>query len=190
MASRKPHSHPPLVFLLGLECAVVAVADQVPNAPLLFPVSRTALCDVEPARATLAIAQASEAAPPRVARHLQAAELAPLALEENFDVLFGADDEGDPEFIKQIKEQHIGKAAVGGEQQFGAPQIPQDDFEQAFDKGALKLAPMPFESAFLIRAPVNGHGTTTKDGRSGQRVNPVFDRPIKRDADEGVSGDV
>lgn len=74
----------------------------MPNAPLPLPIPRAALRDVKPARRALAIAQVSETAPPCVARHFQRAELAPLALEEDFDVFFGADDKGDLDLDEQI----------------------------------------------------------------------------------------
>ena len=45
-----------LVFLLGLERAVVAIADQLPKAPLPLSIPRAALREVKPARRALAVA--------------------------------------------------------------------------------------------------------------------------------------
>src|SRR5258706_4198121 len=162
----------------------------MPNAPLPLPIPCAALRDVKPARRALAIAQASETAPPCVARHLQRAELAPLALEEDFDVFFGANDKSDLEIIEQVKEPHIGKAAVRSEDQFGARHIAQNDLEEALGKGALDFAAMPFEGAFVIRTPVDWHGAASNNGRCDQRVDAVLNGPINRDSDQSMPCDV
>ena len=60
----------------------------------------------------------------------------------------------------------------------------------AFDKGALDFTAMSFERPFVVGAPVNGYGPASHNGRSDQRMNAVFDRPIKGKADEGVASDM
>src|SRR5207244_4190344 len=161
-----------------------------PNAPLPLPIPRAALRDVKPAWRALAIAQVSETATPCVARHFQRAELAPMAQEENFDVFFSAGDKGDLEIIEQVKKQNIGKATIRRDDQFASRHVTQNDLEEALDKGALDFAAMPFECAFVIRAPVDGHGAASNDGRCDQRVDAVLDRPINRDSNKGVPCDV
>src|SRR5262245_11357500 len=154
----------PFVPLLGLNRAVFAIRDQMPDAPLPLTIPCPALRDVEPMRRAFAVSQSPEAAPPRVACHPQGAELTPGALEENFDVLLGADDKGDLQIIEQVKEQDIGKPPICSRDQLVARHIAQDDFEQSLDKGALDPAAMPPESSFVIRAPVDRHGAPPDDG--------------------------
>lgn len=49
------HISTPFALLLGLDCAVVAIRDQMPDAPLPLMIPRAALRDVEPTRRAFAI---------------------------------------------------------------------------------------------------------------------------------------
>lgn|SRR5574341_240832 len=83
----------PRVLLCGLKGRIVAIADQMPDAPTPLTITRPALGDEQSPGRALTITQATETASPRIAAHPQRLELAPLALDEDLDVLFGADDE-------------------------------------------------------------------------------------------------
>src|SRR6266511_819187 len=171
-----------LIFPLGFERGVVAVRDQMPDAPTPLPIARAALRDEQTARRFLAIAQSSETAPPRVAAHLERLKLPPPPLEEDLDVLFRANDESDFQALDQIKEQDIGEAAIGRHDQLRARQVAQDNFEQALDKSALDPAAMPFERPFGVRPPIDRHGAPPDNGRGDRQMLAILDRPVNRDS--------
>jgi hypothetical protein len=103
-------------------------------------------------------------------------------LPENFDVLFGANDEPNAQFVETLHQAYVGKTAIRRENDFGARYVTQDHGKQTLDEGLLQLAAMRFERPLRISTPINRYGAASDDGRSDQQVLTVFDRPIQRNA--------
>lgn len=167
------------ILLRHLLSAQVAIANQMPDTPFALAVALTALRDVEPLRVALAVAQASQTAPPLVSRQGQLFEFAPLALVVDFDIVFGANDKGNPQIIEQSEQFAVGKASVCRQQEALSGNRRQDFGDQDADDLAFIATALVLEVGFLVGSPVERDGATANTQRGDQEVTRRLNRPVQ-----------
>jgi len=90
---------PPRIFLARLLGSHPLIAQKMPDAPFTFSISLPALRHKQASWVFLAVTQLPNTAPSLVARQSNLFQLDPLAVEINLDVVFGANDERNSQFI-------------------------------------------------------------------------------------------
>src|SRR5215210_2328378 len=169
---------PPRIFLSRLLGTHTPIAQQMPDAPFAFSISLAALRHVKPSPVFVAVTQPPTRAPSLVSRQSKILELDPLAVEINLDVVFGANDERNSQFIEQIDQFDIGKCAVRSQKQSPSGNRMKHFINERAHEVAFITAAAIFKRDLAVCPPVQRYCPRARAKRSNKEMLLIFNRPV------------
>src|SRR5215216_831856 len=173
---------PPRIFLSRLLGTHLLIAQKVPDAPFAFSISLAALSHIKASWVFLAVTQPPTRAPSLVARQSKIFELDPLAVEINLDVVFGANDERDSQFIEQIHQFDISKCAIRSQKQTTSGNRMKHFIKECAHEVAFITATAIFKRVLVVCPPVQRYCARADAKRSNKKMLLIFNRPVNAEA--------
>ena len=165
-----------------------AVREQIPNLPLAFSVLCPAHRHKESVRRRLAILHSAKIALSGIAAKPHSLEIAPHSLKEDFGAVFDPDDVFNPQVFKQLRQLHIGKAAICCNAQTATAQTLLEAANDTLDDRHFITPHTSFQDLGRIGPPINRQGAPACHKRDNQQMMVAFNRPINGQSQFAASG--